>query len=267
MDIKTLKYKLKPSERSAYYFILDESPYDIYKDITVSKIGGIPYWPKDKKYPMFEGNNYKMITQLNLDDLSKKVNLKNISPYYPTTGILQFFLVENDECWEDTLVVYHPDTKKEHFLTEEQIETAFNDEYVGYEESFRITLKNESKELIGCCDSFYHGFLANHIKELKDESLLEIIQCENDEIPESYTSGTKLGGYAYFTQEDPLWDEYNKFIDKYPDELYPLVLLFQIDSDLEDMCWGDCGVANWRIDIEDLKKLDFNNIFYSFDCH
>lgn len=43
MDIKTLKYKLKPSERSAYYFILDEALYDIYKDITVSKIGGIPY--------------------------------------------------------------------------------------------------------------------------------------------------------------------------------------------------------------------------------
>lgn len=77
---------------------------------------------------------------------------------------------------EDTLVVYHPNTEQEHFLTDEQIKTALNDEYVGYEESFRITLKNESKELIGYCDSFYQGFLAKHIKELKDESLLEIIQ-------------------------------------------------------------------------------------------
>ena len=47
---------------------------------------------------------------------------------------------------EDTLVVYHPNTEQEHFLTDEQIKTALNDEYSGYQESFRVILKNESKD-------------------------------------------------------------------------------------------------------------------------
>lgn len=267
MNIETLKKKLKPSERISYYFAKNNKPYDLNKDITVSKIGGLPYWPKGKEYPTADGVNYKMVAQLNLDELNQEYDLKKISPYYPSTGILQFFLNEDDDCWEDTLVIYHPTYDMEHFLTESQISTSFNDEYIGYAESFRLSISCQSKEIVGSDDLFYQGFLKKDIKELHNEHILKLLRYETDEIPESYTSGTKIGGYTYFTQTDPLYNDSQIFIDQYPEELYPLVLLFQLDSDIEDMCWGDVGVLNWRIDIEDLKNLNFKNVFYNFDCH
>ena len=39
-----------------------------------------------------------------------------------------------------------------------------------------------------------------------------------------------------------------------------------MDSDGEEVLWGDCGVANFFIKDEDLAKKDFSNILYSWDC-
>jgi len=30
--------------------------------------------------------------------------------------------------------------------------------------------------------------------------------------------------------------------------------------------WGDCGVGNFFINIEDLKNLDFSDVLYNWDC-
>ena len=71
----------------------------------------------------------------------------------------------------------------------------------------------------------------------------------------------QMGGYPYFTQNDP------REGGRYP-ELD--VLLFQIDSDGQDghdlIVWGDCGVANFFISREDLKKRDFSKAGYNWDC-
>ena len=31
--------------------------------------------------------------------------------------------------------------------------------------------------------------------------------------------------------------------------------------------WGDCGVGNFFINAEDLKRLDFSNVLYNWDCY
>ena len=66
----------------------------------------------------------------------------------------------------------------------------------------------------------------------------------------------QLGGYPYFTQTDPRWG------GAYPDLD---VLLFQLDSQLAEnrgepdlVLWGDCGVGNFFISREALKKRDFS---------
>ncbi len=66
-----------------------------------------------------------------------------------------------------------------------------------------------------------------------------------------------MSGYPTFTQTDP------RFYSK--NENIPDVLLFQLDS-VRDIMWGDCGVANFFITLEDLKKKDFSNVWYNWDC-
>lgn len=44
-------------------------------------------------------------------------------------------------------------------------------------------------------------------------------------------------------------------------------MLLQLDTDDSiDMMWGDAGVANFFIRKEDLLKLDFTKVYYTFDC-
>ena len=33
-----------------------------------------------------------------------------------------------------------------------------------------------------------------------------------------------------------------------------------------DIMWGDVGVANFFIRLEDLKNRDFSNVLYNWDC-
>ena len=68
-------------------------------------------------------------------------------------------------------------------------------------------------------------------------------------------SGSKIDGYAYFTQYDP------RSLDDDKD----WVLLLQLDTD-ESLMFGDYGVANWFITKEDLINKNFNNVFFNWDC-
>lgn len=75
-------------------------------------------------------------------------------------------------------------------------------------------------------------------------------------------NGHKLGGYPCFTQEDPRgnYSDYSKYD----------ALLFQLDSDDTEkktkVMFGDGGVCNFFIPSEKLKKHDFSDILYTWDC-
>ncbi len=69
-------------------------------------------------------------------------------------------------------------------------------------------------------------------------------------------SGSRIGGYPYFTQDDPR-DEGTEYTE----------LLLQIDSDDEfDLMWGDVGVGNFFVTSEQLKNKDFTKVLYNWDC-
>ena len=76
----------------------------------------------------------------------------------------------------------------------------------------------------------------------------------------------QMGGYPYFTQEDPRINA---------GELANLdVLLFQLDSEMlpreqgggDLVLWGDCGVCNFFINREALRRRDFSRVCYNWDC-
>lgn len=76
------------------------------------------------------------------------------------------------------------------------------------------------------------------------------------------TFNNKMLGYPSFTQEDPRSIE---IYEKYD------TLLFQItdgtDMDQEEIVIGDAGVMQFFIPSEKLKKCDFSDILYTFDCY
>ena len=80
-----------------------------------------------------------------------------------------------------------------------------------------------------------------------------------DEANEVTELCSKMGGYPYFTQFDPRSEETSQYD----------TLLFQLDTDMRKeigVMWGDAGVGNFFINRENLKKLDFSDVLYNWDC-
>ena len=85
-----------------------------------------------------------------------------------------------------------------------------------------------------------------------DESVLDLVSESTS------NAGNIIGGYADFTQYDPR--DCSELLEKYT------VTLLQIDS-IDGVMWGDSGIANFFIKPEALKKCDFSDILYNWDCY
>lgn len=119
----------------------------------------------------------------------------------------------------------------------------------GFDEMFAQIVKEQTGEDMGETNLFNY---------LSDEDLDYLFE-------ELSNTGHWVLGYPFFTQSDPR--EYSEDgIAKYYD-----TLLFQMDSEMvesEDyVLWGDCGVGNFFINSEALKKKDFSKVFYNWDCY
>ncbi len=243
-----------------------------------SKLGGIPYWDLQKKYPVdSQGNKLMLLSQINLEQY-------DFGELLPKKGMLQFFTGVDDvfgldfdeQDKQDTFrVIYHDtvnyNTAKEAVMSlgvpsnldEEMLEyTPVTKEYaleisrtVGYmgerdhrfEPLFREIAKEQGVPLQE----------EENVYDLLEEKVYEQMV---EEVP---NTGHRLLGYPFFTQTDP-----RQFNEKYS---YYDTLLFQLDSDYNDkdgdlVLWGDCGVGNFFINREDLKKCNFSKILYNWDC-
>ncbi len=227
-----------------------------------SKFGGKPYWPKDMDYP--ENNSGKPLHLLAQINFSEVPELEG----HPKSGMLQFFIDSDDlygqEFLEDgkTLeqiitnpngyrVIYHENIIQDNALLRNEFPSLKEDEYLPLTHEYSLVFSKESE---GVSPSDYRfGNIIESIDDLSDdvmESLYEILS----------SGGSKIGGYAHFTQEDPR--PYND-----NDEW---LLLFQMDSDYDgdvQIMWGDSGVANFFIRPEDLKRQDFSKVWYNWDCY
>ncbi|MCC8437857.1 DUF1963 domain-containing protein [Brevibacillus sp. M2.1A] len=69
-------------------------------------------------------------------------------------------------------------------------------------------------------------------------------------------SGSRIGGYPYFTQE---------YVNQ---DGWELLLQLDMEGDNYDyyVSWGDSGVGNFFVRREDLLRLDFSKASYTWDC-
>jgi len=224
-----------------------------------SKFGGLPYLPKDYDYPRdSQGNPLFLLAQINFTEVPDLDD-------FPEQGILQFYIgdSENDLYGHDLenpfqqdkfRVIYFPEI----IHAEADLVTDFSflpkPENLPFSESCSLQFEKQIAPVSSWDYQFDEIFGEDFFAQFGDKED-GIWQEYDDKFP---GDGHKIGGYAYFTQNDP-----RPYISN---EKY--VLLLQVDTDNEvDIMWGDSGIGNFFIKPQDLEKLDFSNVLYNWDCH
>lgn len=211
--------------------------------VTDSKFGGLHYWDMSIPYP----ENMSFLAQFNLSQLPKTAKL-------PNEGMLQFF----SDCEDKCKVVYHkkidPDYTAD-IAASLEITTESENEFMAFEGECGLEFKL-TEMYIGLSDVFGSDIVRKAAAELGFEVADD---AELYEFPlEDEVTGHHLLGYPCFSQYDP----------RDPNGKYN-TLLFQLDSEMSErfsIMWGDCGVANFFINDKDLENLNFDDVFFTWDC-
>lgn len=243
--------------------------------LTDSKLGGVPYLPKDKEFPInSEGQQLTLLAQINFEDLEDMED-------FPSKGLLQFFILGDDifgldlhklTVQDNFRIVYyeHIDcTVKEEDLVEKYNPYIEDEDWLPFNGEYKMIFE-VGMQGMSMGDFRYDELFTEKYNEVFEDEPIEgfwDVQEYDDDFFDELTEddpgyGCKIGGYPEFTQEDPRSYEYEEHD----------VLLLQIDSiddDDEDVhiMWGDSGVCNFFITKEDLKNKDFSNVIYNWDCY
>lgn len=249
-------------------------------ELTDSKFGGVPYWdPEDpeKEYPRDSGGRpLVLLAQLNMKDFAG-------SPLLPPEGILQFFIGNDDvygldfdapDSQKAFRVVYHSNIRED--VTTDEIlavgitlsaEDEEEETYFPFEGEYAVDIEKTISSM-GPQDYRYEAYMRQAAEEMgislpENASVYEILSEEQYNREAEKNAGHWVLGYPYFTQNDPRegWEEM----------AYYDTLLFQMDSDFGndqgyEILWGDCGVAGFFVNREDLKRRDFSKVLYNWDC-
>lgn len=216
------------------------------KNISIynSKIGGIPFWVKDKEYPCFHGHPMNCIAQINLSELPEN----NI---FPKIGMLQFFIAGKNYTERflrgGSKVIYHKNLENALHIKEEDYKEASVKNPVLKEAKMMF---EKSEESISIYNPDFQTYKSRFSPELKDVIKYIIRDRFN------HGMGSKLLGYPTSAKSLP-----NIAVKEYD------LLLFQLDSDLRYINWFDCGVGNFFINTEKLKNLDFSDIFFTYNTY
>ncbi|GJM31508.1 MAG: hypothetical protein DHS20C18_05090 [Saprospiraceae bacterium] len=222
-----------------------------------SKFGGNPYLPKGTEFPRDpEGRHLFFLAQINFEEVPE------FAPF-PAKGMLQFYIADDELFGQNPdqpkeqhrfRVLYFPETITD--TSQLQSDFSFLPEYgelpVYPGQSYGMIFEM-SREIVPFTDyQFAHHFSEDFFAQF-GEKQWEVLGLYQEEVS---SEGHKIGGYAHFAQED----------FRSPEN--PLVLLFQMDTDVEmESMWGDMGTANFFIDEADLKQLDFSKVLYHWDSH
>ncbi len=221
-----------------------------------SKFGGWPYLPKSSEYPKdILGNPLFLLAQINFAEI----------PYlekFPTTGILQFYIANNNLFGADLdnptqqdnfRVMYFPRVSKPDLVTKFSFLPK-----PGKNMPIRTSCSLEFTQKLAPVSTVDYEF-----EELFGIDFFENFGDKEDDIWDEYSdkfasNGHKIGGYPFFTRNDPRCNLSKSA--KY-------VLLLQIDTDNSiNIMWGDSGVSNFFIAEKDLENLDFSKVLYNWDC-
>ena len=223
-----------------------------------TKFGGKPYWPKGKTYPVSDdGVKLTLLAQLNFEELPSL-------DQYPTSGLLQFFLKDDDLCGMDFdkpieevisspsgyRVIYHSVIDKNELSLEQDLPEVTDSSYLPISREYRVEFALDN-EMPSPTDYRYEKYASDPFEYQED--------LANYIFDNFSAEGSKIGGYADFTQEDPRIAE--------PEDNW--LLLFQMDSESvgnSEIIWGDMGVGNFFIDKAALENKEFSKVWYNWDC-
>ena len=232
--------------------------------LTASKFGGVPYWDLNKPYPVDDGGDkLSLLAQIDLTQVPPL-------PDFPQHGLLQFFIglddlvgwdSENPISQKSHRVVWHETVNQN--ITEKQVlalNIPLENMPLGdtqYQLSFKLGTQS-----MGLADYRFEDLFRTTAKKLnislnENDKLIDLIDEDTYNKVHNSTTGHCMSGYPFFTQHDPREDE---LLSQYK------ILLLQVDSE-DDIMWGDCGVGNFFITPDDLKKRDFSRVFYTWDCY
>lgn len=254
-----------------------------------SKLGGTPYFPKSMEYPTvregnFAGRPLRLLAQLNFGTLPHIEG-------FPEKGILQFFA----GCDDDDVVgvdfkdyfnqnsfrlIYHEQVIEDisQLISDADMPQFDPDDYsFPFKGEFLLKPSIPEYSAISAADYRFDATVVKCYNQLFDAEVVSLFGNKRnnelglrmvdeqlyDALWDAFGGGTgaKFGGSPYFTQDDPRG--YNDDFAKCD------TLLFQLDSEgdgADEIMWGDCGVGNFFISADDLKKCDFSRVLYTWDC-
>lgn len=257
-----------PQEFEQYRSIIEKTIQPVVNINTIerqtslfeSKFEGNPYFPLTMEYPKNEqGQPLKLLAQINFADVPKHL------PNFPTEGILQFYIdgyddilgmdFDNGKNQAGFRVIFHEQIiQDESQLVQDFSFVELKDEelYFPVEKEMALSFETDFEPLM--IDDFRSNDVYAAIKEdVEEDAELE------DQFYDTFSgTGHKIGGYPFFTQEDPR--AYGDYTDS-------TILLLQVDSVGEHIMWGDVGVGNFFITEDEIKRKDFSNVLYNWDCH
>jgi len=222
-----------------------------------SKVGGLPYLPREISWPTApDGRELFFLAQINFATLPSQAP-------FPSKGIVQFFINDDDlygmdfddgENPDTFRVLFHPEViEQESRLHTKAPRQEWEEDLLPHhpDESYPLVF-GLGEEIVPISDyQFYQYFGSDFFRQFGENEWEVMGQMEKS----VRSLGHKLGGYAYFTQDDP----------RRPED--PMILLFQLDSDERmDLMWGDMGVGHFFIREKDLAALDFSRVLYDWDC-
>lgn len=224
-----------------------------------SKVGAFPYLEKKEAYPKNSKGEYlRLLAQINFAEAPKLEN-------FPESGILQFFIFGDDlyganfddqSKQENFRIIYYKDIcKDESKLVQDFsfLPALEEDHYLPLNKESKMSFE-KSEELV----TFSSFEMKTYLDKLDENS--RNFWKDMDKYQENFSGFEhKIGGYPAFTQNDPRFYQAYKDFD---------ILLFQLDSDEKHgISWGDMGIANFFIKSKALKKLDFSEVLYNWDCY
>ena len=256
---------------------IDTSKTDTEISITGTKIGGLGYIQPGGTIPMEDsGDQLRLLAQLNFTEIRSKVELPaELDEKLPKEGLLQFWVSMDDVsgCDFENIetgkipnqngyrVVYIPASEIVPSVTKADIKMLLKSTQYDEDEMFPVIDNAEYAVTFSISDSIYVDNYDKMIEDYPDED-------ERGKVYEN-EAGHKIGGYPMFVQNDPRGDMEEES-DREAFERYDF-LIFQLDSDFENgkdlVLWGDAGCAQFLINSEKLKSLDFTDILYNWDCY
>ncbi len=259
-EIKAIIKKMRKIIRRESVLVIEDD--SITPLITDSKFGGVPYWDISMPYPC-NSKNIPMLflAQFDLGQLPE-------NSFLPKSGMLQFFVWHDSESdfQSECKVVYHPEIN--YFADADSVE-----EYIeksaenGHTPHFldEVGIRFEKKSIMPDANSI-ESDKAMHAaaKELGihlDDSLTAKDLLDDNECSEIQDSlyKTALLGYPYFDISSPD-DEETCHYDS---------LLFQIaynDYNNKDSVIFK-STEGFFINSDDLKNQNFDDVYYSWNCH